>query len=444
MWGPGQGAEDGLTQTNNGDASAQFHMVGSQYVAPGAISWNANVVRLEMSDVFWCATDIDCNSPGPEHTELIGSCGDLYRQKVAENVERLTSRGALVLLDLHGVPALSAKLTDPDDVFTCDDNPGNNATGILRPYADLAYAPTFWDQVASEYADNPLVAFELFNEPRLTKSTFDCPGTKLDGSLKPGKEPWDVWLNAGMDPQDADDAVKGADDGSGFYRAAGMQLMYNIVRAHADNLVFVGGLGPRDVNGTNQAGFNTACNENAAYDLSPVVAAVPHGVVGENNGPATNLVYASHPYNLTGCTAINPPASIDVAVGAVALQFPVVFTEFGHKARLIDDEDEDGSHCTAAAAKAFNQSIVDYAHGGDHCLGTGVTRSCIGYIGYAFAPWQTNAYALFACLAAWPAGCERPLGGDPTHLQDYLPYEPLPAGEPIYNGNHGPVPKPLN
>ena len=72
----------------------------------------------------------------------------------------------------------------------------------------------FWQQVASRYQANPLVAFDLFNEPHGVSDT--------------------VWADGG--PTTTDSGVP--------YQAVGMRTLYGVVRGTgAQNLIFVGGLG---------------------------------------------------------------------------------------------------------------------------------------------------------------------------------------------------------
>jgi hypothetical protein len=146
-----------------------------------------NAVRVPLSEQFWfqswgCRFRI---SPAD------------YQNNVATVVNRITSRGMLAILDLH----LNVK-----------QNTGWCGSG-QQPMADYPRAITFWQQAANRFKSNPLVAFDLFNEPH-------------DIS-------WSVWRNGGT-----------VFDYSGYWQAAGMQPMYNAVRGTgARNLVFVSGNG---------------------------------------------------------------------------------------------------------------------------------------------------------------------------------------------------------
>jgi len=97
---------------------------------------------------------------------------------------------------------------------------------------------TFWTQVATTFKSNPMVLFELYNEPFVTD--------------------WGIWLSGGS---------------SCGFEDYGMQQLYNAVRGTgATNVVICGGI-------------------NYAFDLSGVAT---HAVVG------TNIAYATHPYDYAG------------------------------------------------------------------------------------------------------------------------------------------------
>jgi hypothetical protein len=97
---------------------------------------------------------------------------------------------------------------------------------------------TFWTQVATAYANDSHVIFEMYNEPFVTD--------------------WGVWLNGGS---------------SCGYTCVGMQQIYNAIReTGANNVVIAGGI-------------------NYAFDLSGVAANALTGY---------NIMYATHPYDYSG------------------------------------------------------------------------------------------------------------------------------------------------
>lgn len=146
--------------------------------------WGANAVRLTMDEDEWnqlCVT----TSYDPN-----------YKSDIDNVVNWVTSRGMVAVLELASNPR-----------FTCDPQAASN-----KKMADYPGSILFWQSVARHYEANPLVAFELYNEPHdITEPVWRNGGTMRDGLV--------TWA------------------------AAGMQQMYNAVRAAgADNLVFVGGL----------------------------------------------------------------------------------------------------------------------------------------------------------------------------------------------------------
>jgi hypothetical protein len=216
-----------------------------------AKAWGANFVRVPLGEQFWLSSN--CN--------YVPS----YISTVDQVVKWITSLGMVALLDLH-----------TNTVDGCE-------AGGPHNMADEAQAPTFWSEVAARYGDptspeyNPLVAFDLYNEPHNISDA--------------------VWLNGG----ETTDSY-----GRQTYEAAGMQQLYNAVRAAGSkNLVFL--------SGTNWA--NTP----------------PSSLV-----KGDNIVYAVHYYTCESdlppaCTSPDPydPAQdLSKWVSLSATQ-PIVVTEFG-------------------------------------------------------------------------------------------------------------------
>ena len=204
-----------------------------------AKSWGVNAVRVPLSEEFWFQS-IGCRYPiSPTD----------YQNNVATVVQRITSRGMLAILDLH--------------VNTKTNTGWCNAA--QQPMADYPRAITFWQQVANRFKTNPLVGFDLYNEPH-------------DIS-------WYVWRNGGT-----------VLDFSGYWRAAGMQQMYDAVRGTgAQNLIFVSG-----------SKWGT---------LPPPSAYLLSGY---------NIVYAAHAYTTTA-----PPSQILDPWTLLSLNNPMAVTEFG-------------------------------------------------------------------------------------------------------------------
>lgn len=149
-----------------------------------AREWGANIVRVPLNEDYWTQLCLTSNY-------------DLsYYRTVDSVVNWITSRGMVALLELDFNPR-----------FPCD--PQAQAP---KKMADYPGSVIFWQALANRYKDNPLVAFDLYNEPH---------------DITP-----DVWLNGGT-----------VSDGLVSWQAAGMQQLYNTIRkTGAQNLVFVSGI----------------------------------------------------------------------------------------------------------------------------------------------------------------------------------------------------------
>jgi endoglucanase len=195
--------------------------------------WGATIVRIPLSQSFWLSTDCSYDSG--------------YAARIDQIVQSITTRGMVALLDLHTSHA--GALCGP----------------IVHPPMADDHSVQFWTQVANRYKSNPLVAFDLVNEPAY-----------IDGK---------TWRDGGTVTT---------------WHAVGMQQLYNTVRATgATNLVFLSGLG-------------------WAYHVD---VALQYPVDGYG------IVYSTHLYSQQGTTGL--PTGIDAALLPTAAQYPVVAGEFG-------------------------------------------------------------------------------------------------------------------
>jgi aryl-phospho-beta-D-glucosidase BglC (GH1 family) len=235
--------------------------------------WHANVVRIALNQDFWLSTAAVYDGN--------------YAYAVDQAVKEAEAVGLDVILDLHwsdrgDLTVPQAGGTFPNSMkYVPSDTAGYS---VQQPMAD-ANSVTFWSQVADKYKGDGHVIFELYNEPNGIS--------------------WDVWLNGGT---------------TGGFQAAGMQQLYDAVRATgAENLVIAGGV-------------------NWAFDLSGVAS---HPIVGHN------IMYASHPYKNNDSQAQWPTAFGYLAAQNIA---PVIITEFG---------DNRSNTCTGD----WDQALITYAAG---------------------------------------------------------------------------------
>ena len=314
------------------------HMGNGAVTKPGDSydTWDFNIVRIQLDEADWL--DSACSN---NYTPVSGQS---YQQVVDSTVQQITENGMIADLDLQW-----SDEPTPSTPTCAAHNAG---------YADEG-APAFWASVAARYGVsssaqyNPMVAFDLYNEPM-----FGFPGTSTGGVyvVNAGNDPVQDWMNGGT-----------TSAGQSF---VGMQALYTAVRSTAGdsvNPVIVSGIGPALCNSAN----GSTDGSHWGFDLSPVVvgdrASADNGscssgtstpVMVTSDGQAfngsnwgTNVIYSSHPYwsgtagvgedcsdstsqsdgdNSANIKNANDQGDLDALIGPVAARFPVIFGEIGY------------------------------------------------------------------------------------------------------------------
>jgi hypothetical protein len=215
----------------------QFKPTGNYYMSDNDFQamylWGATAVRLPLDQTQW----------------LSSSCyyDPTYAQRLDAAVQSITQRGMLAVLTLSR--AAEGQLC--------------SQPGLVRMADD--YSVQFWTQVANRYKSNPLVAFDLFNEPHDISEA--------------------VWHDGGT---------------VGNFHAVGMQQLYNTVRGTgATNLLFISGT-------------------SWAFHIDVSLRRPVDGY---------GIVYGTHLYNPPENGPVRSDA--DSVITPVAAQYPVEVTEFG-------------------------------------------------------------------------------------------------------------------
>jgi endoglucanase len=204
-------------------------------------SWHINAVRIPLNEDCWLGIN-----GAPPRTAA-------YHEELRGYVDRLHAHGLYAILDLHW-SAPGATLS----------HIGPGFAGFFE-MADKEHAPTFWASLASYFADDHAVLFDLYNEPN-------------DIS-------WSCWRNGCSAPRG--------------YETAGMQELVDAIRG-------VGATQPIMVGGLELAGqLGREWLENRPAD------------------PQSQLVASAHLYGYTNV------GKLDQNIGVVARQFPVVLGETG-------------------------------------------------------------------------------------------------------------------
>jgi endoglucanase len=215
------------------------------------LTWNINTVRLPLNESCWLGL-----STAPSHV-----APDDYQQEIVNYVYTLHLQGLYVVLDLHWTSATGLATTQ-------------------TTMADATNAPNFWSSVASRFKSDPMVIFDLFNEPILDDANHNPAGNN---------DAWGCWLN-------------GCTSKEGW-ATAGMQQMLTAVRnTGADQIVIANGV-----------------NWSAKLD-----GWLSHKLTD----PKNNLVAGNHMYNDNGCHDMN---CWNNAPTNVAAMVPLVTGELGER-----------------------------------------------------------------------------------------------------------------
>ncbi len=239
---------------------------GWGYSADGATSaaaaamaqWHVNTVRVPLNEDCWLGT---MSWSGGRSTAG-------YRAAVADWVQVLNAAGLVVILDLHW--------TSP----TAGQSSGQRAMADARSL-------TLWSSVAGQFAGNPSVIFDLFNEPysRWNDATNSWAF----------EQTWACWRDGGCSAPTVDDATALT---SGRYTTVGMAALVAAVRAAgAAQPIMLGGL-------------------DYANDLSGWWANRPND---------SQLIASWHAYQTQACQA----TCRETVIAPLADKVPVLIGEFG-------------------------------------------------------------------------------------------------------------------
>lgn len=246
----------------------------------------ATMVRLEVSSALLA--------------DRCAYAGSAWLTRLDNAVRALTRRNVVALIDLH------------------QSAPQTCLTDRRLPLPARAEATKFWHTIAARYARNPLVAFELWNEPHGVSTQ--------------------QWLSGGLI----------ADKNAGVYEAEGMQAMYaTVAKVSRYNLIVVDGNG--------YAGDPTPITDSVlTYDARRTVFAMH--------------IYTCTDANDTLCMAnptkrTFPRQSVERAGwDSLAARLPVIMTETGFP----DQKDGTWMRSVAAWAKSHSPAIgvVGFANNG--------------------------------------------------------------------------------
>jgi len=217
-------------------------------------TWKANAVRIPLNESCWL---------GPQASSGVG-----YKYSIGLFISMLHQFHIVPILELHW-PA-----------------PGTTAALYQQPMPDADHAVDFWTDVATTFAGDDGVVFELYNEP--------FPDSNKDSTAA-----WQCWRDGCMSTLWVANGTGGSMASSMTYQSVGMTGLLGAVRAVAPNhLVLLGGIQ-----------YSNTLTQWSAYAPSDA-----------------NIAPAWHAYNFNGC---KNQECWDGAPGALAATLPLVTTELG-------------------------------------------------------------------------------------------------------------------
>ena len=128
------------------------------------VTWHINSVRIPLNEDCWLGINGVADA----------SSGANYQNAIADYVSRLHAAGLYAIVELHW-SAPGAHLAD-----------GNTNQ---QPAPDADHSPAFWSSVADRFKSDPMIVFDLYNEPfvnnRMPMGTTSTANTTGD--------PWACW-----------------------------------------------------------------------------------------------------------------------------------------------------------------------------------------------------------------------------------------------------------
>jgi endoglucanase len=248
-------------------------------------AWKVNIIRIPLNETSYLGLTCVNSNNLTENADPGGN----YKSRLKQVVDRATSEGFYVILDLH--------LTAPDDALHMVNGVKVQCAEAQNPVADADHSVAFWTDLATAYKTYPNVLFELFNEPYINQwGGFSGNAWQ---ALRDGAQ-----LGAYVPQYTAT---------THMWQSAGMQAMLNAIRATgATNVILEGGLD-----------YSASLDQWMTYkatDPLNQLAAVWHAY------PAFGYAWGTDCYTHPGWCDDRAWTSADAILAA---NYPVIVTEFG-------------------------------------------------------------------------------------------------------------------
>jgi hypothetical protein len=352
-------------------------------------NWHMNTVRIATSDYIWQ------NWPNGGPTA--------YIQALQSIVSQANLAGLYVVLSMHEElsSGLPPHLKEP--------------SGWAMP---TPLAVNYWQTIASAFKNNPLVMFDLYNEPHVNQT-----------ALTMGESDWQFWLSGGVINYITPGGIQKT------YTVVGMQTLVNTIRSQGANQIIIA-----------QPAENSL--QKFEQDCPTTTPPKPHCNFLQDPASTTNpnIVYSVHEYFVPISKTPRQPAFWDQKFGILSKEVPIFIGEWEfsiNTSYVARCEDVTGTRAlTADEATTLVDSFLQYMDG-NNAGGQKISWTTFAftwgqmftdqkYLNYA----PTNLYTSpsFVC------GSNVPLAGDGWLLQQYLLYGVYPSPTPSPTAADTPTP----
>ncbi len=342
-------------------------------------NWHMNTVRIATSDYIWQKWPYG----GPA----------AYMQTLQSIVAQANQAGLYVVLSMHEElsSGLPSSLKEP--------------SGWAMP---TPLAVNYWQAVASAFKNNPMVMFDLYNEPRVN-------GKVATSMSEPD---WTFWMNGGTITYTTPIGT------TKYYTVVGMQTLVNTIRSQGANQIIIA---------------EPAANSFLTFESDCTKLALnPHCNFLSDPARTTNpnIIYSVHEYFVpVGSTPRQPPYW-DAKFGNLSKEVPIFIGEWEFSINtpyLARCEDVTGTRSlTADEATALVDSFLQYMDG-NNASGQKISWTTFAFTwGQMFTDQKYITYAPTTLYTNPPfvCGSNVPMAGDGWLIQQYLLYGVYPSPTP--------------
>jgi aryl-phospho-beta-D-glucosidase BglC (GH1 family) len=341
-----------------------------------ANNWHMNTVRIATSDYMWQKWPYG----GPT----------AYIQTLQSIVAQANQAGLYVVLSMH--EELSSGLPPSQ----------KEPSGWALP---TPFAVNYWQAVATAFKNNPMVMFDLYNEPHVNETAL-----KMD---EPG---WTIWMHGGTITYVTPGGI------TKHYTFAGMQDLVNAIRGQGANQIIIAQAGENSF-----LNFETDCtklglNKHCNFLQDPANTTNP------------NVVYSVHEYFVPVGSTPRQPQFWDGKFGTLSEEVPIFIGEWEFSINttyLPRCEDVTGTRSlTADEATVLIDSFLSYMDGSNSVSGQKISWTTFAFTwGQMFTDQKYLNYAPTTLYTNPPfvCGSNIPMAGDGWLIQQYLVNGVLPS-----------------